>query len=65
MIDNGSVNRVEKIETKGKGNADFNVVRIRICVSTLYIQFVVSLRVNRLNKFKFNLTLDIRQFNGS
>lgn len=64
IIDNGSVNRIEKIEAEGKGDANFNVVCIRICVSTLYIQFVVSLRVDRLSKFNFNLTSDIRQFNG-
>lgn len=37
MTDNGFVNRVEKIETKRKGDADFNVVRIHICVPILFI----------------------------
>lgn len=42
---NGSVNGAEKIEAERKRDADPNVVRIRICVFILHIQFVVSLRI--------------------
>lgn len=55
MIDNGFINRVEKIEAERKGDANFNVVRIRICISILYIQFMVSLHIDRLITFNFNL----------
>jgi len=51
IVNNGPVNGIEKIEAERKRDADLNVVRIRIRLYILYIQFVVSLHVDRLISF--------------
>lgn len=51
MINNGSINSVEKIEAERERDANFNVVRIHICVLIVYTEFVVSLRFYRLKNF--------------
>jgi len=51
IVNNGPVNGIEKIEAERKRDADLNVVRIRIRLYILYIQFVVSLHIGRLISF--------------
>lgn len=59
--DNGPVNGAEKIEAEGKGDANFNAVRIRVCVPILHIQPVAGLRVDRL--INVTLTMNVRSIN--
>jgi len=51
IVNNGLVNGTEKIEAERKRDADLNVVRIRVHLYILYIQFVVILYIGRLINF--------------